>query len=98
MNRRLMILALAGLTLSACSTTPEVASDTTPGANLSAFKTYSIVNKQPPAGMDPVAFERIKQGVEGQMAAKGYTKADPGQLSIILTLGAKDKTDYDTWG
>ena len=98
MNRRSIALVLAALALSACASTPDVTSDTTPGANFANYKTFTWVNPLPPAGMNPVAFERIRQGVEGQLIAKGYSKAEPGDLSVILTLGARDKTDVTTWG
>jgi len=98
MNRRSIALVLAVLALSACASTPDVTSDTTPGANFANYKTFTWVNPLPPAGMNPVAFERIRQGVEGQLTTKGYSKADPGDLSVILTLGARDKTDVTTWG
>ena len=98
MNRRSVALVLATLALSACASTPVVTSDTTPGANFSNYKTFVLVNPQPPGGMNPVSFERIRQGVENSMTAKGFTKADPADLSVILTLGARDKTDVTTWG
>jgi hypothetical protein len=98
MNRRSIALVLAALTLSACASTPTVTSDTTPGANFANYKTYTWVNALPPAGVNPVAFERIRQGVDSSLAAKGYSKAEPGDLSVILTLGARDKTDVTTWG
>ncbi|MGH6909417.1 MAG: DUF4136 domain-containing protein [Phenylobacterium sp.] len=98
MNRRSIALVLAALALSACASTPTVTSDTTPGANFANYKTYTWVNPLPPAGMNPVAFERIRQGIDGALSAKGYSKADPGDLSVILTLGARDKTDVTTWG
>jgi len=98
MNGRSMALVLGALALSACASTPTVSSDTTPGANFANYKSYTWVNPLPPAGMNPVSFERIRQGVDGALSAKGYSKADPGDLSVILTMGAQDKTDVNTWG
>ena len=98
MNRRSVALVLAALALSACASTPTVSSDVTPGANFASYSTFAWVDTRPPAGMNPVAFERIRQGVEGSLTAKGYSKADPGDLSVIVTLGARDKTDVTTWG
>jgi len=98
MNRRSIALILGALALSACASAPTVSSDTTPGANFANYKSYTWVNPLPPAGMNPVSFERIRQGVDGALSAKGYSKADPGDLSVILTMGAQDKTDINTWG
>jgi hypothetical protein len=98
MNRRVLAMTLAALMLGACASTPVVTSDVTPGANFSAYKTYAWANTAPPAGMSPVSFERMRQGIDAALASKGYTKADPGDLTVILTVGAQDKTDINTWG
>lgn len=98
MNRRIFMALASAALLAACESTPNVASDTTPGANLAAYKTYSWASANGPADMSPVAFERIRQAVDGAMAAKGYSKADPGEISLIVTVGARDMTDIQTWG
>jgi hypothetical protein len=98
MNRRLIALAVVGLALSACASKPTITSDVTRGVNFSAYQSYAWVNTPPPGGMNPVAWERVRQDVDGAMTTKGYTKADPGDLAVILTIGARDKTDINTWG
>ena len=99
MIRRGFVIALAvGLLAQPAWAKPKVSSDTTPGANFASYKTFAFVNALPPAGIDPVAFERIRQGVEQGLTAKGFSKAASGDLSVILTLGAKNKTDVNTWG
>ena len=99
MRRRELILILAAITgLSACETSPTVSTDVTPGANFSAYSSFAFVNTAPPAGMDPVLFERIQQDVGGALQGKGYTSGAPGDLSVVVSLGAKDRTDINTWG
>ena len=99
MHRRGFIVAvLATVALAACAPEPTVTSDITPGANFAAYRTFVLVNPTPPAGMDPVAYERIRQGVVSALLAKGYTPADQGDLSVILTLGTRDRTNINTWG
>jgi hypothetical protein len=99
MIRRTVVIALASSLLAVSARArPTVSTDTTPGANFTAYKTFSFANALPPAGMDPVAYERIRQGVEQGLTSKGYSKADAGDLSVIITLGAKDKTDVQSWG
>jgi hypothetical protein len=99
MRRRDLVAALAAAAaLVACASQPKVTSDVTPGANLAAYKTFALVEQRAPGGMDPVAFERIRQGVSDALVTKGYTRAEPGDLSVIVTLGARDKTDINTWG
>jgi hypothetical protein len=76
----------------------RVSSDTTPGVNFSTYQTFTVVNSAAPAGMNPVAFERIRQGVEQGLTSKGYAKAPQGDIAVIITVGAQDKTDVHTWG
>jgi hypothetical protein len=99
MIRRAFVIALAaGLLAGPVLAKPKVSADTTPGANFAAYQTFAFVNAQPPAGMNAVAYERIRLGVEQGLTGKGFTKGDPGDLSVIITVGARDKTDVETWG
>lgn len=99
MIRPALVIALAASLLAVPAwARPTVSTDTTPGANFAAYKTFGFANALPPANMDPVAYERIRQGVEQGLTGKGYSKADSGDLSVIITLGAKDKTDVQSWG
>lgn len=99
MIRRAVVIALAaGLLAGPAWAKPKVSADTTPGTNFANYQTFGFVNAKPPAGMNPVAFERIRQGVENGLTSKGYSKAAAGDLSVIITVGARDKTDIETWG
>lgn len=98
MNRLAAGLAVAALTLSACATTPTVSSDTTPGASFTAYRTFSWVNTLPPPGLSPVAYERIRQGVAADLIAKGYTEGFPADLTLIITLGAKERLNVNSFG
>lgn len=100
MLRAGLIAALAtALALGACATKPQVSSEVTRGANFANYQTFSFVNTMPPAGMNPVAFERIRQDVASALTAKGFTKADQGgDLSVVITLGARDRMNISTWG
>lgn len=94
--RTTLALAIAlALPLAAAA---RVSSDTTPGVNFAAYQTFTFANAAPPAGMNPVAFERIRMGIEQGLTGKGYTKAADGDLAVIITVGAQDKTDVSTWG
>lgn len=98
MNRRTFGLAMLTLALCACATEPSISSDTTPGADFANYRTYDWVDVRPAAGMSPVALERIRQGIERAMAEKGYTKARPGDVTLILTVAGKEQTDISQWG
>jgi hypothetical protein len=95
----IMVAALgAAIGLSAHAARPSISTDTAPGANFAAYKTFAFVNARVPEGMDPVAFQRVLNDIEAGLNAKGYQKADPGDLSLILSLGAQNKTDIQSFG
>jgi len=98
MKRIGLAVALAmGLTLPGY-VAAKISSDVTPGANFSQYQTFTFANAVPPAGMDPVAYERIRMAVEQGLTGRGFTKAAEGDLTVIITLGAQNRTDIDTWG
>jgi hypothetical protein len=67
--------------------------------NFSAYKTYSWVQATAPAGGNPIMQQQIIADMDAALAQKGYVKsADSGDLSLILTIGAQQKTDVETWG
>ena len=98
MRRFRLGLLLAALSISASTNAATVSSNTMPGVNFGAYQTFAWVDTRPPAGMDPVVYAQMRQAIEGALAGKGYTKADAGDLSLILTVGKQDKTDIQTWG
>jgi hypothetical protein len=101
MNRRMILIMGAALCAAAplgAHAGPKITSDVLPGVNFGAYKTFGWVDARPPAGLDPVAFARVMQDVEGALAAKGYAKANPADLGLLLSIGAQDKTQVNTWG
>jgi len=77
---------------------PSVSTDAVPGVNFSAYKTYSWAGSQLPAGVNPVMYQRIVADFDAALAAKGYQKGEAGDLSLIITIGAQNKTDIESWG
>ena len=100
MNRKnMLILGLAAsLSFEAPLAAQKISAQALPGVNFGAYKTYSWVNAQPPAGMNPIMYQRIMADIEQALAQKGYSKAESGDLALILTLGAREKTDVQQWG
>jgi len=107
-NRRQFILSLAAVALAACTET-KVVTDAAPGANFAAYHSFSIVGSPPPSlpeglpfGMpgpaNPVAYERIRLGVANALAAKGYAEATPGDLSVVISLGSRERANFYSWG
>ena len=98
MHRRGLFLTFAAIvTLSACSSSPTVSTDVAPGANFSAYKTFSFV-AEAPRGADPVSVERIQQDVGSALSGKGYTQGQPGDLTVVTRVGAQNRTQVNTWG
>jgi hypothetical protein len=101
MNRGyLLILGLAsGLALSAgAQARPTVSTDAVPGVNFSAYRTYTWANASVAAGVNPVMQQRILADFDAALAQHGYQRAEPADLSMILTIGAQNKTDVQSWG
>lgn len=100
MKRGYMSLALlAGvLVVSQGAAAQSISTDVAPGANFSAYRTYAWADATAPQGMNPIAYQQIMADIEAQLSSKGYQKADPGDLSLVMTIGAREKTDVTTWG
>ena len=77
---------------------PSISTDTAPGANLGAYRTYTWANTQAPQGVNPVMFQRITDDFDSSLSQRGYQKGAPGDLSLVLTIGEQNKTDVETWG
>lgn len=78
---------------------PAISAQAAPGVNFSTYKTYSWVQAQVPAGGNPITYQQIVADIDTALAGKGYAKAESGgDLSLILTLGAREKTDIQSWG
>jgi hypothetical protein len=101
MHRRCFLIAAVAVAvaLPAAAARPKITTDTAPDANFANYRTFSWVNPLPPQGMNPVAFDRIRMTIESGLAQKGYQKADQGgDLSLILSIGAREKTQFESWG
>lgn len=97
---KLLLVALAsGLVLTAnVPATAQTSAQTAPGANLSAYGTYEWLSTTPPAGANPITVQQIVADFDTEMASRGYQKAQPGELTLVLSLGAREKTDVQSWG
>jgi hypothetical protein len=98
MHRPALFLTFAAVVaLSACSSSPTVSSDVVPGVNFSAYKTFSFITEAP-RGANPVAVERIQQDVGSALSGKGYAQGQPGDLTVVTTVGAQNRTQVNSWG
>jgi hypothetical protein len=70
-----------------------------PGVNFSSYKTYTWVQATAPAGGNPVMQQQILNDLDAALAQKGYQEVKSGgDLSLVLTIGAQEKTDIQSWG
>lgn len=102
LRRSTLILTLmAGLALAPASSAlaQSISTQTAPGVNFAGYGTFSWANVQAPAGANPVMAQQIIADIERELTAKGYHKVEEaGDLSLVLTLGAREKTDIQSWG
>jgi hypothetical protein len=101
MPRRLFLTCVAGvlsIAVSAYAGRPDISTMTAPGASFAGYKTYAWVNQTPPGGMNPVEFQQIQADISAALAKKGYTQGDPGDLSLIVSAGASQQTQFQEWG
>jgi|WetSurMetagenome_2_1015567.scaffolds.fasta_scaffold109775_3 hypothetical protein len=100
--RRRSLLVVAAIALSvggqAYAAHPDVSTEAMPGVNFAGFKTFNWVKAPIPQGMDPVAYERMQNDVADALINKGYQQANPADISLVLTVGARQKTDFNSWG
>jgi hypothetical protein len=96
---RLIPVLLLGLALPAqVGAGPRISADTAPGVNFSAYKTYAWVDLPMPPGLNPIVIQRIRNGIEAGLAERGYARGLPADLSLIMTIGMRDKLDVQSWG
>ena len=93
------ILALLAVTcaLTACESGPKIRTNTAPGANLQAYKTYSFPAK---LGTDRGDVQTpltgyFKEAVRREMDARGYQFVESGDADLWVNfhVNAKDQTD-----
>ena len=64
-------------------------------SNPTTYRTYSWVDTRmrAPSGMDSVTYQRLQSNIDGALGQKGYQRGDPGDLTLVLTIGARDYSD-----
>ena len=95
----LSVLALAVLLLTGCETGPQVRSVTEPGANLSAYRTYSFV-AQPGTNRGGNATPLttfFETAIAREMNARGYQQVDSGgDLLVNFNARVTEKADIQS--
>jgi len=93
-TRRFTLLLFAGL-LAACANTPSVKADFDPATKFESYRTYTWLAT--PTGGSPLTMQRIVEGVDARLQAKGWRLAPNGDVRIAANVTAREKQDYTTY-
>jgi len=96
-----MFLSLVlAATLSACASTPQVASDFDASANFASYQSYSWVRGGPQSGTNALLHQRVQDAIDAELARRGYSRVDSAsaQFAIDFTLGSRDRVETSDFG
>lgn len=86
--------AAATLLLAACATSPTVHTDRDPAVDFSQYRTYTWAMK--PQTHSPLVQQRIVAGIEARLAARGWTQAPNGQVTLAAHVIHGQRQTLDT--
>jgi Domain of unknown function (DUF4136) len=88
------MLALALALLCACQTTPQIRTNTSPAANLSAYRTYGF-ETQP--GADLAVSSYFEAAISREMDARGYLRVDSNpNLLVSFKANVQERAVVDS--
>lgn len=91
-----LAMALATLALAACTSTPTVKTDQASNANLASYRSYYWAQK--PSGVSPLVQQRIVDGVDARLRAKGWTQGQSsGDIALAAHVATSQKQTLDTF-
>src|SRR6516225_6957976 len=97
--RRFSAFAIVMSVVAACASTPQIAANTDPTANLSSYKTYGFV-AQPGTnrgGNTTPLTTYFETSISKQMDARGYRKADANpDLLVNFNANVQERTDVQS--
>ncbi len=88
-------IAVLATSLVACASTPTVHTDFDPGANFASFRTYSWAMK--PQGASPLVTQRIVDGIDARLAARGWTQSANGDVALAAHIVTSQRQTLDTF-
>lgn len=93
---RKLALALLIATCAASTTSAKVTTDVDPSATFSSYRTYYWAMK--PEGASPLMQQRIIDGINTRLQAKGWTlAADKGDVALAAHISSSQKQSLDTF-
>lgn len=81
--------------LAACASTPKVTTDINPEAAFDHYRTYRWI--QPPQGVSPLLQQRIVDGVNSQLAGRGWLESVDADVAIAAHVATQQHQDVDTF-
>ena len=88
-------MAVVLASLIGCASTPTVTTDHDPSAQFASYKTYYWAMK--PEGASPLVQQRIVDGIDARLRAKGLTMAENGDLAVAANVSTSQKQSIDTF-
>ncbi len=89
-------LALATLAIAGCTSTPTVKTDHAASANFASYRSYYWAQK--PTGVPPLVEQRIIDGVDARLRAKGWTQGQgSGDVALAAHVASSQKQTLDTF-
>lgn len=91
-----LVLALMPILLVACASSPTVNTDHDASANFASYRTYYWAQK--PEGASPLVQQRIVDGVDARLRAKGWTLGSgSGDVAVAAHVATSQKQTLDTF-
>jgi len=96
MKKIFLMLVIQALLLSACASGPTIVTNTSPGADFRAFKTWNFM---PQLGTDRDNGARtpmsslLMTAMEGEMESRGLSKSDSPDLLVDFNVWAENRVD-----
>lgn len=88
----LALILVSGVVVAA---TPKVSTDSDPQAQFSTYKTYYWAMK--PQGNSPLMAQRIVDGVDSRLQAKGWQLGAKGDVAVAVHVTTQEKQSLDTF-
>jgi hypothetical protein len=83
------------LALAACSAT-HVSTDYDPSANFSAFRTFTLIEREHVFTENPLVLQRTYDAIRAELSRKGFTyvpNLPQADFAVDFTVGAHDRLD-----
>lgn len=88
----LALILVSGVVVAA---TPKVSTDSDPQAQFNTYKTYYWAMK--PQGNSPLMAQRIVDGVDSRLQAKGWQLGAKGDVAVAAHVTTQEKQSLDTF-